>query len=194
MIIGLTGGIGSGKSTVAKMFQELGVPIYVADIEAKKLLVASSKVKNQVINLLGKKAYKGQEPDRAFISSLVFKDAEKLQELNNIIHPAVKIHFMNWYKNQDAVYVIKEAAILFESGSHKDCDFIITVTAPEKVRIKRVMQRDSIDENTIRERMQHQWSDKQKIERSDYVIYNSSLEKTQEQVLEIHHELLNKST
>lgn len=192
MIVGLTGGIGSGKSTVAKMFQELGVPIYVADTEARKLLEDSPMVKKEVIKLLGREVYEDSKPNRARIASLVFKDAKKLEALNKIIHPQVKKHFIKWYESQDAPYVIKEAAILFESGSYKDCDQIITVTAPEKIRIKRVMTRDKISEDAVRDRMKNQWLDAEKIKRSDFVIFNSSLEETQNGVIKIHRELLKK--
>ncbi|XLS30907.1 dephospho-CoA kinase [Flavobacteriaceae bacterium M23B6Z8] len=194
MIVGLTGGIGSGKSTVAKMFEDLGVPVYVADTEAKKLLENSEVVKKAVIELLGPEAFVDSKPDRVFIASLVFRDSNKLNALNKIIHPQVKIHFKNWYDSQEAPYVIKEAAILFESGSHEDCDFVITVTAPEDIRIKRVMARDQVNEDDVRDRMKNQWEDVKKIELSDFVIHNSSLQDTRDQVRKIHLQLLKKKS
>ena len=156
MIVGLTGGIGSGKTTVAKMFMELGVPVYLADVEAKKLLAENTEVQKKVIDILGEQAYKNEEPDRAYIAEKVFKNKNLLTSLNKIIHPAVKIHFENWYASQNAPYVLKEAAILFESGSYKDCNAIITVTAPEEIRINRVILRDKTTEEAVRARMQNQ--------------------------------------
>jgi dephospho-CoA kinase len=192
MIVGLTGGIGSGKSTVAKMFMDLGVPVYLADDEAKKLLSGDPSVRKSVEKLLGKKAYIGDKPDRAYIASQVFDNSKKLESLNKIIHPAVKKHFKNWYTLQVAPYVIKEAAILFESGSNDDCDAVITVTAPPEIRIERVILRDHTTEEAVKARMKHQWSDEEKLKLSDFVITNTSLKKTQDQVRKIHGQLLKK--
>jgi dephospho-CoA kinase len=192
MIVGLTGGIGSGKSTVAKMFMDLGVPVYLADDEAKKLLSGDPSVRKSVEKLLGEKAYIGDKPDRAYIASQVFDNSKKLESLNKIIHPAVKKHFKNWYTLQVAPYVIKEAAILFESGSNDDCDAVITVTAPPEIRIERVILRDHTTEEAVKARMKHQWSDEEKLKLSDFVITNTSLKKTQDQVRKIHGQLLKK--
>jgi dephospho-CoA kinase len=192
MIVGLTGGIGSGKSTVAKMFMDLGVPVYLADDEAKKLLSGDPSVRKSVEKLLGKKAYIGDKPDRAYIASQVFDNSKKLESLNKIIHPAVRKHFKNWYTLQVAPYVIKEAAILFESGSNDDCDAVITVTAPPEIRIERVILRDHTTEEAVKARMKHQWSDEEKLKLSDFVITNTSLKKTQDQVRKIHGQLLKK--
>lgn len=192
MIVGLTGGIGSGKSTVAGMFKDLGVPIYMADRAGRELLEESSAVRKKVIALLGEEAYHNQRPDRAFIASVVFKDEKMLKALNRIIHPAVKKHFEAWIKVQNYPYVIKEAAILFESGSYKDCNAIITVVAPEDVRIERTIQRDGVTEKEVRARMKYQWEDDKRIALSNYVIYNLSLNETREQVENIHHELIKK--
>jgi dephospho-CoA kinase len=192
MIVGLTGGIGSGKSTVAKMFMDLGVPVYLADDEAKKLLSGDPSVRKSVEKLLGEKAYIGDKPDRAYIASQVFDNSKKLESLNKIIHPAVRKHFKNWYTLQVAPYVIKEAAILFESGSNDDCDAVITVTAPPEIRIERVILRDHTTEEAVKARMKHQWSDEEKLKLSDFVITNTSLKKTQDQVRKIHGQLLKK--
>ena len=131
MIVGLTGGIGSGKTTVANLFNKLGVTIYVSDIAAKRIMVTNEKVITAVKNLLGDEAYTNvNELNRSYISDQVFKNKLLLNDLNSIVHPAVAEDFLNWYKDQKVEYVIKESAILFESGSFENCDSVITVTAP----------------------------------------------------------------
>ena len=174
------------------MFMVLGVPVYMADDEAKKLLAENTEVRQKVIDLLGEQAYKNEKPDRTYIAEMVFNNKNLLASLNKIIHPAVKIHFESWYASQNSPYVLKEAAILFESGGYKDCFAIITVTAPEEIRINRVILRDKTTEEAVRARMKNQWMDDKKIELSDFVIQNISLEKAQNQVRKIHHELLKK--
>ena len=146
MIVGLTGGIGSGKTTVAKLFSNLGVPIYNSDIEAKKIMISNQSVIADIKELLGNEAYKGNLLNKGFISNKIFNNKKLLEELNKIVHPAVRLHFSEWVKSCNSLYVIKEAAILFESGAYKECDAIITVTAPLEERINRVMYRDKISE------------------------------------------------
>ncbi len=193
MIVGLTGGIGSGKSTVATMFKDLGVPIYVADDEAKKLMQHSEAIRKDIIGLLGNAAYHNSVPNREFIAAKVFKNPKLLQQLNNIIHPAVRAHFLQWYKAQKAPYVIQEAAILFESGGYKNCDVIILVTAPVDERISRVLQRDKTTEEEVLNRINNQWPDDKKIPLADFVINNITLKNTKEQVETIHKKILIKS-
>ncbi len=161
-IIGLTGGIGSGKTTVAKMFAELGTPVYIADIEAKKLTNSSKFIRKKVIELLGEKAYTNDGLNRKYVADKIFNDKNLLQSVNNIIHPKVALHFKNWVSMQNGPYVIKEAAILFENGGYKDCDLIILVTAPKEIRINRIIDRDKTSKYEIKQRMANQWSDEKK--------------------------------
>ncbi len=189
-IVGLTGGIGSGKTTVAAMFTELGVPVYNSDEQAKQLMVASPELREQITALLGKKAYRGGELQRKYIAEKVFKDPELLNALNGLVHPAVKLDFMEWAAGQEFSYVIQEAAILFENGAYPIFDKMILVTAPEEVRITRIRERDGVSREAILERMQHQWGDARKMELADYLIVNTNLEETRKQVAQIHTELL----
>jgi dephospho-CoA kinase len=175
-IIGLTGGIGSGKTTIARYFESLGVPVYIADDEAKKILYLPQAVQELAAAFGGDVLTDGQ-PDKAKLAAVVFNDAEKLKTLNKIIHPKVGKHFEQWAEShKDKKFVIKEAAILFESGSYKLCDGVILVTAPIDVRIQRVMDRDGVSREKVEERMAHQWSDEKKIALSDYVINNYNLD------------------
>jgi len=184
-IIGLTGGIGSGKTTVARMFMAHGIPVYIADEEAKKLMESDVIIK-KVEKAFGKEILTNQKIDRAKLASIVFNKAEKLEELNKIIHPAVQKHFKNWLKNHNTVpFVIKEAAILFETGGHKQCDKVITVVAPQLLRIERVILRDKSDKNSVLDRINNQWTDEKKVLLSDFVIENIDLEKTTTQVNDI---------
>ena len=190
MIVGLTGGIGSGKSTVAAFFKTKGIPVYVADTEAKKIMQTNKDVKQKIIAYFGASAYLGDVPNNTYLSEIVFKDKRKLEELNAIIHPKVANHFKEWLQIQQAPYVIKEVAILHETGGDKACDIVITVTAPVEVRINRVMARDHIDEAAVKARMKNQWSDERKIANSDLVIENINLDKTRKIVDKIHVDIL----
>jgi dephospho-CoA kinase len=188
--VGLTGGIGSGKSTVAEIFAQLKIPIYLSDDRAKDLMVNNSSVKSAVISLFGKESYVDGELNRTFIASKVFSDQKELEKLNAIVHPALKTDFENWCKNQTSIYVVKEAAILFESGANKGLDKVILVEAPKEMRIKRVMERDKVARNLVLARMDKQWSDKRKSELSDYIIQNDGLHLVLEQVLKIHNDII----
>jgi dephospho-CoA kinase len=172
-IVGLTGGIGSGKTTVAKAFQALGVPIYIADEEAKKLMNSSKVLKRQLINLFGEKAYVDNSLNKPFIADIIFNDDSYLQKMNSIVHPKVGAHFKKWVSKQQADYVIKEAAILFENNGYKQCDYIIVVTAPKDLRIERLLKREPTTKEKIEAVMNNQWSDEAKIKLSDFVIDNS---------------------
>ncbi len=193
-IVGLTGGIGSGKSTVANMFQDLGIAVYIADNEAKKLMNEDEIVKQKIIELLGSDAYVDDQLNRPYIASIVFNDSSKLEQLNAIVHPAVAKHFDIWKNSQDGNYVIKEVAILFENGGHKHCDFTILVSAPLEERIKRVLKRDETTREQIRSRVNNQWDDVQKIPLADFVINNMDLEQTKNQVCEIHKKISSQSS
>lgn len=191
MIVGLTGGIGSGKTTVANFFRELGIPVYIADEAGRRLMLSSKEIKKAVVDLFGEKAYSGDEPDRKYIASQVFNDSKKLEALNNIVHPAVAADFQTWLSRQQAPYIIYEAAILFESGGNENCDRTILVTAPHDEKIKRLQFRDNSEINEIEARMANQWSDEKKLKLADFQIKNTDLALTKSQVEELHEILLN---
>ncbi|MFI8378141.1 dephospho-CoA kinase [Leeuwenhoekiella sp. NPDC079379] len=189
-IVGITGGIGSGKSTIARYFNErYYVPVYYADKEAKTLMNTDA-LRGQIINLLGDKAYINNTLDRKYIASKVFKDSKLLEQLNKIVHPAVGAHFEKWCDAQEAPYVLKEAAILFENGTQSLCDFVILVTAPEDIRIQRILERDQTSIEEIKNRIDKQWDDFKKIPLADFVIENIDLEISKKRVSEIHLQLL----
>jgi len=194
IIVGLTGGIGSGKTTVANMFIELGIPIYIADVEAKKLMNSSKVIKRELIQLFGTNAYSDGKINKAFLADKIFNDKDLLVEMNAVIHPKVKMHFKKWIKIQRSLYVIYEAAILFENGGYKECDYIITVTAPETVRIQRIIQRDNSTKQSVRAIMDNQWNDAKKVKLSHFVIENKELSQTAKQVKNIHQKILEKLT
>ncbi len=189
-IIGLTGGIGSGKTTVAHMFRALGVPVYNSDERARELMATSEELRKQIKGLLGEEAYDGASLNRGYIAGRVFVNKELLTELNQIVHPAVRDDFKNWVKEQQSPYVIQEAAILFENDAYHKFDKMILVTAPKKMRLERIMLRDQTSEDSIMARMNHQWEDEKKIALSDYVIENIDLQKTEATVTAIHKELM----
>ena len=190
-IIGLTGGIGSGKTMVAEYFKSLGIPVYIADKEARQLMT-SENIINALSNEFGKEILENGILNREKLAQLVFNDSKKLQKLNSIVHPEVKKHFDNWVeKHKNYPFVVKEAAILFESGSYKYCDTIITVTAPLETRLQRVMKRDKTDRESVLKRIENQWTDEQRIAKSNYVIHNLSVESTKKQVDEILKKLKN---
>ena len=184
-IIGLTGGIGSGKSTIAGFFKEFGVPVYIADDEAKKVM-QSKEILAAIKTAFGASLFENDVLDRAKLAEVVFNDADKLAELNAIVHPAVKKDFDAWLaQKKEYSHVIYEAAILFETGRYKDCDSIITVTAPEETRIERVLKRDNTNREQILSRIKMQWNDEKRISRSNFVINNMNLKKAREEVVEI---------
>lgn len=181
-IIGLTGGIGSGKTTVANYIKSLGIPVYIADEEAKKIM-ETREVVDLIREAFGKEIISENKIIREKLAQLVFNHPDKLQKLNDIVHPLVRSHFNHWVKNHaDFPFIVKEAAILFESGSYKYCDSIITVTAPLEIRLQRVIDRDKATRESVLSRMKNQWSEEEKIGKSDYVIHNLTLEDTKNQV------------
>jgi dephospho-CoA kinase len=184
-IIGLTGGIGSGKTTIAAYFETLGVPVFIADDEAKKEIQLAETLA-KIETLFGLAVFEHGFLDRQKLAAIVFSNPEKRSQLNAIIHPLVKKRFQNWlllHKNKP--YVIYEAAILFESGSASNCDYIITVTAPLETRIERVMQRDQTTSEHVLSRIKAQWSDAQRAEKSDFIIENSDLALAKDKANEI---------
>lgn len=171
------------------MFSELGIPVYIADVEAKALTNRSKVIRRKLIELLGPEAYSNAAVNSSFVAEKIFNDPELLQQVNKIIHPKVAAHFKRWLKKQDSPYVIKEAAILFENGGYKQCDKSILVTAPLGLRMKRLLARDKSSKREIEARMANQWSDSKKKKLADIIIENIDLEDTQKQVNEIHKEL-----
>ncbi len=193
MIVGLTGGIGSGKTTVSEVFRELGIPVYDSDLEAKQLMVSSQKVKKSIIALLGKKAYHGKKLDKTYISNKIFTNETLLKKLNAIVHPAVKKDFLAWMKKQDSPYVIQETALIFENKSQDFYDKVILVTAPRDLRVNRVMKRDGSFKQDVLARIENQLDDSNKISLSDYVIENIELSKMLTEVKRVHVALLDYS-
>lgn len=191
MVVGLTGGIGSGKTTVAKAFEALGIPVYIADIEAKKLMVTSKVIKHKLKALFGEEVYVNGDLNKPYIANIIFNDKTYLQKMNAIVHPEVQKHFEAWKLKQDAPYVIKEVAILFENGGNKQCDLVITVTAPMDLRIQRLLKRDNTTEEKIQAIIKNQWSDEDKVALSDFVVNNINFEETNEQVKKIHQQIEN---
>lgn len=188
MVIGLTGGIGSGKSTVVKMFAEYkNSAIYIADNEAKKLMNSSDEIKTKLIAEFGEDVYKNKQLNKPFLADIVFNDKDKLAILNAIVHPVVNNHFKDFIlKNTNKNYILYENAILFENGSNIFCDKIITVTAPENIRIERVLKRDNTTIDAVKSRINNQWSQTKKTLQSHYIIENITRKKTQQQVAIIH--------
>lgn len=189
-VLGLTGGIGSGKTTVAGFFKELGVPVYIADDEAKKLMNSDPEVQKQIKKIFGEEAYKNGSLDRKFLAAKVFKDRNLLEQLNSIVHPAVGKHFLKWQQRQDSEYVVYEAAILFEKGGYKKCDHNLLITAPLGVRVERLIQRDHATPEEIEARMNNQWPDSKKAALADFIIENNDLSRTQGEVKKIHRFML----
>lgn len=184
-VIGLTGGIGSGKTTIANYFAEKGVPVYIADDEAKKVMQSQSIV-NEIKTTFGEALFENDILNRAKLAEIVFNNADQLAKLNAIVHPAVKKDFEIWLsEHKKYQYVVYEAAILFESGRYKDCDVIVTVTAPEEIRIERVLKRDNTTREQVLSRIKMQWNDEKRISLSNFVINNSNLKIAKEEVVKI---------
>lgn len=183
--VGVTGGIGSGKTTVLNFFKDLGIPTYIADVEAKKLM-HTPPVKKEITALFGSKSFIENELNRPFIAQKVFQDKALLEKLNAIVHPRVEQHFEEWVKKQKTTYIVYEAAILFETGRYKDFDYTILVTAPYEKRIKRLQKRDQSTREAIEARIQNQWPDEKKKKLADWVVENDSLLNTYKQVGKIH--------
>lgn len=185
-VIGLTGGIGSGKSTVARVFSTLGVPVFDADTEAKKLYTEDSTLLPEVVKAFGPQIMHADGSlNREALAALVFSDAEALTKLNALVHPRVGKRFQVWKEKQHGPAVIREAAILFESGSHIDCDAVLVVTAPENLRIQRVMQRNTVTADEVRARMARQWTEEQLLQQANEVIRNDENKLVVPQVMAI---------
>ena len=181
-IIGLTGGIGSGKTTLVNYMESLGIPVFIADEEAKKAMQSPQVLDNVKANF-GNAIFENGHLNRQQLASIVFSNPEKLKELNNIIHPEVKRQFAIWLDQHKTVpFVVYEAAILFESGSYQNCDYIITVTAALEDRITRVMQRDNCSREQVLQRINVQWTDEERALKSNYVIDNTSTQSAKHEI------------
>jgi len=192
--IGITGGIGSGKTTVCKVFQLQHIPVFYADTQAKIIMQTDLQLVADIKDAFGKDVYSpGGVLNRSMLAALVFSDEEKLKKLNSLVHPAVFKAFDKWVAQQEAPYVMKEAALLFESGSYKDCDYTILVKAPQRLKIARIMERDKVSESDVLKRMSKQLSDEEKELRSDFIILNDEQQMLIPQVLDLHEKLLNLS-
>ena len=167
-------------------FAELGVPIYIADDEARRLTNTSKSIRKKIIALLGTEAYSSEGINRKYVAEKIFNDTHLLQRVSKIIHPKVTQHFNRWVKKQNGPYCIKEAAILFENGGYKDCDLTILVTAPVNVRVQRILERDNTTRLDIEDRISNQWDDEKKLLLANFHIENIDLETTKKQVKELH--------
>jgi dephospho-CoA kinase len=186
----LTGGIGSGKSTVLKLFSELGVPTFAADDSAKKAMEEDARIQQRIVEIFGEASYIKGKLNRSFIAQKVFGNQEKLQQLNAVVHPAARAAYVNWQQQQDAPYTIYEFPLVFELGEQDRFDGVILVVSSESLRIQRVKKRDNISEDAIRKRIMHQWTDEQKQPLADMVIHNNIMDETVSQVHKLHLQLM----
>jgi len=191
-IVGLTGGIGSGKTTIANLFIKLGVPVFFADNVAKKLMQKNVDLKKCIISEFGNKSYIDNKLNTSYLAAKVFKNKDNLQKLNNLVHPVVKTNFKLWLAKQSTTYVLYENAILFETKSQSFFDIIICVTANINTRIKRIIKRDKVTKTQVLDRMNNQWTDEKKIKLSDIIINNSGKNNLENEVLKIHKYFLRK--
>ena len=189
-ILGLTGGIGSGKSIVARVFENLGIPVYNADTAAKRLMEEDPELRASISFLFGEDAYLNGKLNRSYISSVVFRDHNKLEALNALVHPVTIRDGETWMKKQQSPYAIKEAALIFESGTQSQLDLVIGVSAPRHIRIQRVIQRDNVTREDVLKRMNNQISETIKMRLCDHVIINDDAQLVIPQVLLLHDELL----
>lgn len=188
--IGLTGGIGSGKTTVARIFNVLGIPVYSSDDAAKRLMVEDEELKNKIINSFGNEAYKNGELDRKYLSQIVFNDPEKIELLNSFVHPATIKDATVWMEKQHAPYIIKEAALIFESGSNQFLDFVIGVKSPLNLRMERTMKRNNVTAAEVEARMKLQMDEEEKMNLCDFIIVNDEKQMLIPQVLSLHQKFL----
>ena len=188
--VGLTGGIGSGKSTVAQIFEVLGIPVYYADIAAKKLMNKDAELGSAITNIFGKQAYSNNILDRKYISSIVFADQDKLQQLNALVHPVTKKDSEAWMQKQTSPYAIHEAALIFEAKVFDRLDLVIGVSSPIELRIKRAMERDKVSREEVLKRMDQQLDEEVKMSKCDFVLINDEQQLLIPQVLELHKKLV----
>ena len=187
--VGITGGIGSGKSTVCRMLAERGVALYDADSRAKELMSASAALRNALIENFGAETFNAEGLNRAYLAARVFNDAEQLRLLNSLVHPAVIADFEAWAEEQNGQYVVFESAILFEAGLENRVDVVVAVMAPESLRVERVMARDGHSKEQVMARIKNQMSDDERSDRSKYSIVNIDVEELEEDVEQLHRRL-----
>ena len=193
--LGLTGGIGSGKTLVCQIFEKLGIPVYYADSAARDLMNKDAELMAGIRRMFGDEAYGDKGLDRKYLAESVFGDQKKLNGLNQLVHPAVRKDFIGWSKAQEgAPYVIEEAAILFESRASEGMDLSVLVYAPEELRISRVMERDGVEREAVLKRMEHQMSEEKKMEMADHVLVNDGKRMILPQVVELHKDILKRRT
>jgi len=188
--LGVTGGIGSGKTSVCRVFNVLGIPVFSADSEAKQIMDNEKNISRELNSIAGRDLYRNGDLDRVELARLIFNDQNLLRKVNSLVHPVVFEHFKQWQEKQTAPYVIMEAAILFESGGSKLVDKIITVVAPLDERIGRVIKGNRLTREQVMERIRNQLDDDMKIKQSDYVIYNSENDMIIPAILKIHEDLM----
>ncbi len=188
--LGITGGIGSGKTSVCRVFEVLGISVFSADREAQEIMQNDEVIINTINSITGKDLYKNGSLNRKELASIIFNDKTILMKVNSLVHPAVSDHFTKWTLIQTSPYVIMEAAILFESGASAAVDKIATVVAPVEQRVKRVILRNKLSHEEVVERMRNQMNDEERIRQSDYIIYNSENDMIIPPILKIHSEIL----
>ncbi len=190
MKLGITGGIGSGKTSVCRVFNVLGIPVFSADPEAREIMESDINIKNEINTIVGKDIYPEGRLDRMELASLIFNNKKLLEKVNSLVHPVVFDNFIRWTEKQTAPYVIMEAAILLESGGYKLVDRVATIVAPVEERISRVTQRNMLNRDQVMERIKNQMTDEERIRMSDYVIYNSENDMIIPAILDINKDLL----
>jgi len=189
--VGLTGGIGSGKSLVCSILDRFGIPVYKADAEARRLMNDEPLLRTKIVESFGDQAYENEGLNREFLATQVFGDAKKLELMNSLVHPAVREDFLKWAdQHREYPYVVEEAAILFESGAFREMDQTVLVTAPEELRIKRVMERDGSEREAVLKRMGHQRKEEELLKLADHVIVNDGEQMLLPQVIDLHNKLL----
>lgn len=188
--VGLTGGIGSGKSTAGRIFRMLGIPVYDSDIMAKAIMNSDPQVISQIKDIFGPRAYNRAGLDRKYVAAKVFSDPAKLEQLNSVVHPAVGKDFNTWAAGQTSHYVIEESAILFESGAYRKMDITIAVAAPENIRVKRVTARDAMTESDVKARMANQMSDAERTSRANYTLTADEKNLLIPQIIDLHSKLI----
>lgn len=188
--IGLTGGIGSGKSLVGEVLEKMGYPVYYSDAASKLLVDTDNQIKSELIELVGAEVYQDGELNRPFLANRIFKDDALRLKVNEIIHPKVRAHFSNWCSMQASELVFNEAAILVETGAYKSMDATVLVTAPETIKLKRVMSRDRSSEQEVKERMNKQWPDEMKMPLVNYILVNDEVEPLLSQIEQLLQDLI----
>ncbi len=192
--VGITGGIGSGKTTVCKVFEVLGIPVFYADEAARQLMEQDAGLVKQITALIGAAAYKDGKLNRPYIAAAIFSNPDLLHKMNALTHPAIISYGKEWMAQQQTSYALKEAALFFETGSNEDIDVMIGVTAPQEVRISRAMQRDGISREDVLKRISRQMNEDDKMKLCDFVILNDGVRAVIPQVLALHKELLSRSS